>query len=153
MTTTEPTTTLTDEQREYVDGLHALADFLAAHPDLIGQYTTGVTVYRWVGALGDDDDDDDDVPAVMARLAREIGRAAKNVAGDYFNLNREFGPHTLQITASREQVCERVVTGTETVEVTGPDPDVVAKLPQVTRVEVRDVVEYLCPDSILKAAR
>ncbi len=77
-----------------------------------------------------------------AALAREVGGRwdkRETSVRDSFILERELVPGVkVQVWTDREAVCERVVVGTETVEV--PDPDFEA--PTVT-VE-REVVEWRC---------
>lgn len=78
-----------------------------------------------------------DTAEQLADARRRIGgQWEKNADGDFFWLKRDVGPHEFNLFAYRSAVCERVVTGTEQVEV--PDP----AAPLVTI--VRDVVEWVC---------
>lgn len=126
-----------DARHDNVAGLRELADFLEANPELM-DYMVMPTFY--VFPYGGN--------ALFARLALTLGNARKSVSGSYYNVERDFGPITLQVTASRERVCERVVVGTEEVEVTEPDPEAVAALPTVTRIETVEKVEWVCPPSL-----
>jgi hypothetical protein len=91
----------------------------------------------------------------LAQIARAIGgQWDKRVDGSWFWLAQEVVPGvTYELYINRNLVCERVVTGTETVTVTEPDPELVAGLPTVTRTETREIVEWVCPDSVLAGAQ
>jgi hypothetical protein len=135
------TTTLTDEQRANIDGLRDLVAFYEQHPEYLPDQ-------RFLCFLTTDGADDARVK--MADATRALGTADKDSEGGFFRLVRRFGPVELCIYALREQVCERIVIGTEEVDIEEPDLDAVAALPKVTRTETREVVEWRCPDSILR---
>ena len=129
---------LTNDQRAYVDGLHELADFLATQPELLDRATFSRSefyIFAW------------DAPT-FARLALALGTATKRSDNTHYNVERKFGPILLQVTARHEVVCERVVVGSETVEVTGPDPEAVAALPVTTRTETIEKIEWICPPNL-----
>lgn len=119
------------------NGLRELADFFDANPDL-AERVAGKTFYVFAPPNKTE----------FARLALMLGNARKSSDSAYYNVERDFGPITLQVTASRDAVCERVVVGTETVEMTEPDPDAVAALPTITRSVTIDKVEWVCPPSL-----
>lgn len=50
----------------------------------------------------------------------------------------------LHVYAHRDQVCEKVVTGTETVTRTVPDPTALAAVPQIEVTETVERVEWIC---------
>jgi hypothetical protein len=125
------------ERAEWVDGLRQLATFIEEHPDFT--LPTCASVVVLVTEMPPEQ-----ARAEMARLARQLGNAEKNTYGDWFEVARKFGPHSLDINAYRQQICERVVVGTETVEVADPNA------PKVTI--TRDKVEWKCPPSILEVA-
>lgn len=78
----------------------------------------------------------------LATTAKAIGgQWEKSELPSHFILRQKVGVHRIDVFSSRENVCEKVVTGTETVTI--PDPDA----PMVT-VE-REVYEWKCPPSIL----
>lgn len=144
MTTTDINTAeLTDEKRAWLDGLRAMADWFEQHP----QYLDGIgeTIHIYVR-------EGDDAKERMADAARALGTATKEVSEKYFHLERGFGPHSVRLFTARGAVCERVVVGVEEVEIEEPDPDAVAALPKVKRTETREVVEWVCPESILRSA-
>ncbi len=112
-------------------GLRELADFAEAHPETFAPYM-GLTCNLFPRTREN-----------FSRQARDLGKANKVDMSSYYGLQREFGPHSVQLLINREQVCERVQTGTRTVTV--PDPDV-----DVPTVEIEEpVYEWQCPDSIL----
>lgn len=130
---TTTTTTTTIEAAEAAAGLRQLADLIEANPEL-ADLVEGNTLLM---AVGERWGSDESVADRFARLARMLGGTrTKSGDGTYFWVGRRFGPLTAEIFTARNQVCERVVVGVETVEV--PDPDA----PKVT-VE-REVVEWQC---------
>lgn len=84
----------------------------------------------------------------MAAIARMLpGPLEKDVWGHgenhYFDLKAKIGGTIdLHVGAYRDQVCERVVTGTREVTKTVPDPAVV--VPQVEVTETVEDVEWVC---------
>jgi hypothetical protein len=122
---------VTDERTAWCNGLRELADFIEARPDF-GEYLP-----RFDACFFAHDRE------VFASLVRRLGGGEKGSTPTFFEVARRFGPHKLSVNAYHDQVCERVVVGTEEVEV--PDPET----PRIT-VE-REVVEWRCPDSILQS--
>lgn len=120
--------------------LHALADWLAAHPELDPyhvQFGTDSLVVKVYGIVDRDE---------LAAIARAVGgRWDKHDDDLLFRLTREIlDGVTVDLVVNREAVCEWVTTGEETVEIVEPDPDLVAQLPTVTRIETRKVGEWQC---------
>lgn len=137
------------DRTAFVQGLRELADALEASPEI-------PLPYRYFSARVTSPNhlDDDGKSKHAKRRAAEIARAIpakvdKQSLGSLFALVTSFGPIKLEVFFDRDQVCERVVTGTRTVTEEEPDPEEVDKLPKrtVTR-EVEDV-EWRCPDSLL----
>jgi hypothetical protein len=121
---------MTDEQTAYVEGLRGLADFLELRPELIP--INYVSLWHFVAA------------DQFGTLAQTMGGSTKTASDKYLGLDRKFGPHSLNLRVEREEVCERVVTGTEIVEIDDPDA------PPVPKITVeRDKVEWVCPPSFL----
>lgn len=83
-------------------------------------------------------------PGEMAAIARAAlahgAKVDKDASGDIYTLTVSWGALAAQAIAYREAVCERVVTGTETVTRTVPDPT--APLVKVT--ETVEHVEWVC---------
>lgn len=132
-------TELTREQQhaaELIDGLRALADMFDAYPDLAAR-----TRYSPVNMLVPVDDKHE--VAAFIRAAKAHAAAIEKSASDsskYFSALCKFGPVTLDVYLPREQVCERIVTGTETKMV--PDPVALAAVPQVE--QTVEKVEWKC---------
>lgn len=113
------------------DVLRALAGWLDAHPGAELDQVTFIgrpTAYDF--GVADRES--------MGVRAREIGgRWEKDAGTELFKLRQEVIPGVDYVmTAARDQVCERVVTGTREVE--RPDPDA----PLVTVTE--EIVEWRC---------
>jgi len=122
-----------------VTNLRAAADFVEAHPDL----PTPTFVFNelsW-GCYNNDDS-----ASGMAAIVRAIGgRWDKNVDDEYYRLRRTYGALKLQVWAYRQEVCERVVTGTR--EVTTDKP---TAFEQVT--ETVEDFEWVCKPILAEAA-
>ena len=138
-----------DNRAAYIAGLRAVADWLAAHPEVplpyLGEYAKGsnlptLPIYLY------------DAPgreqlATIARAMADGGTATKAVQ-EYRNgqnkvhVWREFYGIVVCAEIAQSEVCERVVTGTETVTRTVPDPTV--KVPMVEVTETVETVEWRC---------
>lgn len=119
-----------DPRRDATRRLRALADALDENPDLpLPTIASSATIYILFAAA-------EDVRALV-RAARGRVEKTEDTMFDSIEYTGEIAPGLyLSLSVPREQVCDRIVVGTETVEV--PDPD--APLVQVER----DVVEWRC---------
>lgn len=118
------------------DRLRAAADLIDRYPDLptpmVTAYATGTVEVDWFTSH------DEDQPATLRQIRRTIGGTWEKVpSGTYFTLRTEVDGLRLSIIADREQVCEAVVVGQETVTVPA-----VEAAPE--RTETRDVIEWRC---------
>lgn len=143
----------TDARQAYIDGLHQIADFLAKHPEvplpMLGSYVSGEyrpTLAIYTQHLGRDDDRDQ--RTALADVTRAMGSVEKSTQHE-FAVWRRFAGIVLAAYAQRDEVCERVVTGTREVTTEVPDPEALAAVPMVTVTEVVEDVEWRC-GSILK---
>lgn len=122
--------------------LRQVADLLDEHPDLPRPYVTMFTDSRraevhWYLHINDRGDLDAQRQAAQ-KIIRDLGGTwAKDPRADGMFLQCDHGLLKLEVAVMREAVCERVVTGTETVTV----PAVKA---QPERTETREVVEWKC---------
>jgi hypothetical protein len=134
----------------YIQGLRALADILENHPEVPLPYHgdgTAITISAFLSAA--------DPRAELAAAARAFPCAwRKKVRGDdqygnYFDLRGELAGLRLCLTAYRDAVCERVITGTEDREV----EEVVT--PAVTRTVTKpvEIVQWVCHPVLAPAAR
>lgn len=125
------TPALDARQREWIEGLRELADFLEAHPAILNPVSTFMMNQFVYG---------DDAKTRIRMMVRGTGKWEKTPKGDFFCLSRPFGPHTVDINTSREEVCEKVQVGTREVEV--QDPEILKTVPMVTVNE--PVYEWEC---------
>ncbi|MFJ8815459.1 hypothetical protein [Amycolatopsis thermoflava] len=126
------------EQPQHIqlaEGLRKLADFIEQHPHL-GSRIHGINVWYPDSAA--------DMAPIAAAAARFGATVHKDITDSMYNLAIDFGAVTAKALAYREQVCERVVVGTETVTRTVPDPDKLAEVPQVEITETVEKVEWRC---------
>lgn len=89
-----------------------------------------------------------DEAATAREIIRSIGGKWDKSPGELFGFEQQRGIVQLEVVVNRESVCRRVVTGTETVTETVPDPD--APLVEVTK-EV-DTVEWQCEPLLAEVA-
>jgi len=115
-------------ENDFIQGLRDMADFLENNPHLI-QYYGGVAIHNFAEDVNE------------LKVMATGGKWDKESSGGYFTLRKDFGPHHISINAIRDEVCERVEVGVETVEVYDPDA------PKIT--VTRPVYEWNCPESIL----
>lgn len=126
-------------QQQRAEQLRAVADFVEALPDDLAEHLryTSNTVNIPVAHL-------DDPVAVMVAFARAGLAHGVKVRKDFSDkhgiVSLDFGTMRLDVYAHREQVCERVVTGTEKVTKQVPDP----AAPTVEVTEEVETVEWVC---------
>jgi hypothetical protein len=129
---------------EYATGLRALADMIESTPEIPADYLEQMNV--WYAKS----------PEILSTLTRAAlrhgAKVDKNAFSEVFDLRLSFGPVTARCLANRDNVCERVVTGTETVTKTVPDPVALAAVPTVEVTEVVEISEWKC-GSLLAAEK
>jgi hypothetical protein len=114
------------DRQETIDGLRELADYLEARPVIPVPYLSSLFAFA------------DPERHPISEVARAMGGFEKSHDGDYLNLVKGFtGGFSLEVAYKSEEVCERVVVGTEEV------PE------KVTPAHVREIVEWKCPESLL----
>ncbi len=133
----------------YTDGLRAVADWLDQHPEVPLPYLGAVIAGDVRPVLPIFLVNDATARADLAVITRAMGKASKsvNVAGDRFQVYRGFEGLIVMAQAPREQVCTRVVTGTEDREVEE------TVTPAVTRkiVKAVEIVEWTCEPLLAEA--
>ena len=125
------------------DALRQVADLLEAHPDLPLPYVTssssGAASVSWQLVI--ESIHGFDLAAQKAEATRIIrtlgGKWDKQDGYEDFYFKRSLGLLNLSITVKREAVCERVVTGTETVTIP-------AKAATPQQVVEQEIVEWRC---------
>jgi hypothetical protein len=76
-----------------------------------------------------------------ARAGRKVTKKTNGTEDQFFGIEVSFGWLTLYVYADRDEVCERVVTGSREVVEEVPDPEALAAVPKVTvTTTVEDVV-------------
>jgi hypothetical protein len=130
---------MTEHHIEQAEALRALAAFVEANPQYTDDFRYAfnhINVY----VKGDK-------KAALADMVRAGLRAGakveKKVYGAWFSAELDFGGGVdLQVNANRDEVCERVVTGTKTVTKLVPDPAI--EVPEVEITEEVEIYEYVC---------
>jgi hypothetical protein len=128
--------------------LRAAADLLERHPDLPTPYVTssslgGTVSLAWY--LHHGDDQRANAAAIVKAIDGRWDRRGAEYEGPLAEWTQARDGLRLTVTVAREQVCERIVVGTEEVTV----PAVEAK-PE--RTEVREVVEWRCEPLLTRAS-
>lgn len=100
--------------------------FLESNPEIPMPY------FGQMNAFGYKEDGDVDT------LARVMAPCSKEINGGYFSLVRDFGSIELAVNFDREEVCERIVVGTEKVPA------------KVIEEYTKEIVEWRCPDGVLR---
>jgi len=87
---------------------------------------------------------------IIATIRRAIGgtwdkEPRETEAGmAYLDLKGQWHGFAVTVTTSRDVVCKRVVTGTREVTKTIPDPEALAKVPQIEVTETERTYEWVC---------
>ena len=139
------TTSITDERREAnlaaANGLRALADFIDANPDLHTPWTA------WPLDICNPLVLTLDKKAALRAWARASAslRPAKQYDEEHAYLTVDFGGGVkVKTYAQRDEVCERIITGTREVTKTVKDPDALAAVPEVEVTVTEETVEWIC---------
>lgn len=119
---------MTSKQRAYIDGLRALVQRLEESPELVdahgmGQVSLDLFYFN---------------PEELRAASKLLGgQREKRFTGGFFEIVRSFGPHEIVLNLAREEVCERVVVGTEHIPAS-PAHDI-------------DVIEWRCQDTVIQS--
>lgn len=137
---------MTDTARAgYIKGLRELADALEGNDSLPLPYTgtgTEICFYFLSGS---------DPRAELAAAVRVLGCTwTKRVTDEtseypsYLDLDGSLHGLRIKLTALRDAVCERVVTGTREVTDEVPDPEALAKVPVIKVPRIVEEVRWRC---------
>lgn len=137
----------TDNRAAYISGLRKLADLLERNADIPLPYASGtaaapahrITFYML----------DASREAFVERARMFPGVLKKEVGNETFSLVGSLDGLHFDVVAYRDNVCERVVTGTRKVTRTIPDPDV--EVPTVEVTETVEDVEWHCAPLLSEA--
>lgn len=125
-------------------GLRKLADMIEQNPQ-IAQWLSHSFGYSGINAHLPEGSDKAVLQAEFARIARRHGATTtKDISGSFHNLIADLGAVKVEVVAYREEVCERVVTGTREVVEEVPDPVALAAVPTTTVTTVVEDVEWVC---------
>jgi hypothetical protein len=112
---------------KFAADLHELADWFAEHPEIEPPPLVTLYLFRFSREP-------------FVETVRAMGRGEKSGDDSYFIFERRFGVVTLQATVQRDEVCRKVVVGTEEI------PE------QTTPAHTQDVVEWVCEEPLLASA-
>jgi hypothetical protein len=131
-------------RRQHTYGLRILADTLDAHDELqlpVEGSDIPLSFYFW----------DADARARMAAAARALPcKLAKGVRendseeGGYFDMHGSLAGLTIKLTAYRNTVCKRVVTGTRDVTEKVKDPEALAAVPEIEVTRTEKTYKWEC---------
>ena len=141
-----------NDQSTLPEALRQAADILAAHPGLPSPYLTASSygddsfyVHLTWQLMNQYDRSLAAQKAAVQQIVRAIGGKWDKVElGDTFHFRQTIGAVELDAYADREAVCERIVTGTETVTIA-------ARPAEPERVEEREIVEWRCEPILAEA--
>ncbi len=125
---------------DVADGLIAVAAMMRANPDLAEHFQWQVD--RVLVPAGNRQ-----MVAAYARAGAAHARATvtKHQDDKYAGVDLKFGPRVrLHVYVAREEICERIVTGTREVTEEVPDPEYVANAPIVQVTKTVEDVEWRC---------
>ncbi len=131
-----------DERQRYLALLADLRTLLDEHPEVPYPWvnaSAGVSLMFCVFS--------DDALGVIAMLRRLIGGKwdkSPDENGKYFNVTGRWHGFEVVISARREVVCRKVVTGTREVTTKVKDPEALAKVPMVEITETVTDYEWVC---------
>jgi len=138
------TTQLPTARERYINGLRALASVMEEHPEVplpYDGYDKPVVFYFLSGA---------DPRAEVAAAARAFPCSwRKSVRDDgdgpgVFHLTGELDALKVELTAYRNDVCTRIVTGTREITETVKDPAALAEVPEIEVTRVVEDVTWDC---------
>lgn len=131
------TQTSQDLRAKMTDVLLAL-DFIDRFPEVFDDCLVYFGEDRVQVQIGFDGDPAERLGRIASTLAigAPFASVRKEFEGNYAKVIRDFGATAIEAWATRDRVCERVVTGTEMVEIADPD----APKLQVER----EIVEWVC---------
>lgn len=115
-----------NRNRELIDGMRAVADFLESKPELPHiSFSQVLNIFV-------------ETKEELVGVARMVGgELEKKVITNYFFLRRNFGAFCLDINCERDAVCERVVV------------DKIEHPETVQPAWTEEIVEWRCPEAVL----
>lgn len=140
MNTTSTAAPAMTERERFIDGQRVIASVMETHDWLPIPSIAGGYLFGFYGK---------DARERLAEAARVFPcswrkNPIEGQYGSYFHLEGQIGGINVTLSASREAVCRRVVTGTHEVTETVKDPEALAKVPEVTVTRVVEDVTWDC---------
>jgi hypothetical protein len=128
------------EQERQADGLRVIASVLDLNPGMPGLLQATPLMFVFWG---------DDAREQMAAAARAFPckwqkKVIDREYGSFFYLDGQIGGIEISLSAPRDAVCRRVVTGTREVTETVKDPAKLAEVPEVEVTRTEETVEWIC---------
>lgn len=118
--------TIEERNDAWIADARAMLDWLEQHPEFLPPYCP-IRLDIFVASKEE-----------LAEAARKMGRAEKSALGGFFTVSKKFGEHSLEVSAARELVCRRVVTG-------------VREIPEEIRpARTEEIVDWVCDEPLLK---
>lgn len=145
-----------DPRAAYAKGLRALAGILEASPGIPLPYH-GTDAEIAINAFLHSQDPRAEMAATVRAFsgvtwAKET-RDGQGPDDSYFDMTGSLHGIRLRLTAFRDAVCERVVTGTREVTEKVKDPEALAAVPEVEITKTVDEVEWRCSPVLAPAVR
>jgi hypothetical protein len=135
-----------DRKAQWISDAHAMIDWIEGR-DLVPSQYNSLSLAHWVTN-----------PEALPDAIKAMGTAEK-FANDYqIGARRKFGVHTYSVSAGRDSVCEKVITGTKvvtkTAEPTVTPPEGARNVRSVTTTTLvyetdEETTEWVCPPSLL----
>ncbi len=140
MSATQASAAAMTPRERFIDSQRVIASIMETHEWLPMPYLINGYLFSFHG---------DDAREQMAEASRIFPcswrkEAAESEYGNFFQLVGQIGGTRITLSASREAVCRRVVTGTHEVTETVKDPEALAKVPEVTVTRVVEDVTWDC---------
>lgn len=114
--------------QEFISSLRELADYYESNPN------TPVPTYPILNIFASND------PEIAKRQFRQFGAFDKEYLEAWFVARKKVGGITLDLCAPRDQVCQKVVTGTRTI----PEHVVPASPEMLVPEKVEEIYEWQC---------
>lgn len=140
------TTTETPLYIRQAEGLRAFANMIEQNPELAELFESH---FRYLSMHAFDYDKPQESFGLFARAALQAGaKVTKNYGDKFAEVTADWGAICFRLQTDREEVCERVQVGTETVTRTERDPKAVeaalAEIPETEVTEEVPVYEWQC---------
>lgn len=138
-----PNSTPLHKLQEHIASLAPVMQWLGQHPELDDLTMSFPLADRFSMYVPGFEDDSAERFATAVRALKDgapIGTVRRTDDDNHTRFSRDFGAVTVSIYTYRDAVCERIVVGTETVEVPDPNAPTISVERDVVRWECRPVL-------------